>query len=166
VQLKLRKGKLFYQVLAYGLTQWSYARCLEHIPAYLKAAAALDGRTIVDTTDYRVLIKLFKPMALERYILKSFGMESGRLFQGDVFCLLTELATDPAVPIETVCEDYKVSPKTIERVVQDNAEWFWIKENSPKLLMPTDYTKKILNLIGVKHESRVRKQPQDSGKAQ
>jgi len=166
VQLKLRKGKLFYQVLAYGLTQWSYARCLEHIPAYLKAAAALDGRTIVDTTDYRVLIKLFKPMALERYILKSFGMESGRLFQGDVFCLLTELATDPAVPIETVCEDYKVSPKTIERVVQDNAEWFWIKENSPKLLMPTDYTKKILNLIGVKHEPRVRKQPQDSAKAQ
>jgi len=166
VQLKLRKGKLFYQVLAYGLTQWSYARCLEHIPAYLKAAAALDGRTIVDTTDYRVLIKLFKPMALERYILKSFGMESGRLFQGDVFCLLTELATDPAVPIETVCEDYKVSPKTIERVVQDNAEWFWIKENSPKLLMPTDYTKKILNLIGVKHEPRIQKQPQDSGKAQ
>jgi hypothetical protein len=166
VQLKLRKGKLFYQVLAYGLTQWSYARCLEHIPAYLKAAAALDGRTTVDTTDYRVLIKLFKPMALERYILKSFGMESGRLFQGDVFCLLTELATDPAVPIETVCEDYKVSPKTIERVVQDNAEWFWIKENSPKLLMPTDYTKKILNLIGVKHEPRVRKQPQESGKTE
>jgi hypothetical protein len=162
VQLKLRKGKLFYQVLAYGLTQWSYARCLEHIPAYLKAAAALDGRTIVDTTDYRVLIKLFKPMALERYILKSFGMESGRLFQGDVFCLLTELATDPAVPIETVCEDYKVSPKTIERVVQDNAEWFWIKENSPKLLMPTDYTKKILNLIGVKHVASVRAKKEES----
>jgi hypothetical protein len=119
-------------VLAYGLTQWSYARCLEHIPDYLKAAAALDGRTQVETPDYHVLIKLFKPMALERYILKSFGMESGRLFQGDVFCLLTELATDPAVPIETVCEDYKVSPKTIERVVQDNQEWFWIKENSPR----------------------------------
>jgi hypothetical protein len=165
VQLKIRKGKLWYQVLAYGLTQWSYARCLEHIPDYLKAAAALDGRTQVETADYHALIKLLKPMALERYILKSFGMESGRLFQGDVFCLLTELATDPAVPIETVCEDYKVSPKTIERVVQDNSEWFWIKNNSPKLLMPTEYTQKILNLIGVKHAAGTRKKEEKGSTA-
>ncbi len=151
VKLKLKRGKLWYQLLAYGLTQWSYARCLEHLPDYLKAAAALDGRQEVTQADYRALIKLLKPMALERYILKSYGMESGRTFLGDVFCLLTELATDPAVPIETVADDYKVSPKTIERVVQDNPEWFWIKQNSPRLLMPTEYTTKILKLIGVEH---------------
>jgi hypothetical protein len=151
VQFKLKRGKLWYTLLAYGLIQWSYARCLEHIPAYLKAAAALDGRENVTLADYRCLIELFKPMALERYILKSVGMESGRLFLDDVFCLLTELATDPAVPIETVCDDFKVSPKTVERVVQDNPEWFWIKNNSPKLLMPTDYTKAVLRTIGVKH---------------
>jgi len=151
VQLKIRKGKLWYQILSYGLTQWSYARCLEHIPAYLKAAAALDGRSEVTTADYRLLIKLFKPMALERYLLKSFGMESGRTFQDDVFCLLTELATDKVVPVETVCEDYKVSPNTIKQVVHDNSDWFYIKENSPELLMPTEYTKKILTLIGAQN---------------
>jgi hypothetical protein len=50
--------------------------------------------------------------------------------------------------------------------VQDNAEWFWIKENSPKLLMPTDYTKKILNLIGVKHvaSTRTKKEENTTGK--
>jgi len=151
VNLKLKRGKLWYHLLAYGLVQWSYARCLEHIPDYLKAAAALDGRREVATADYHCLLELFKPMALERYILKSIGMESGRLFLDDVFCLLTELATDPAVPIETVCDDFKVSPKTVERVVQDNPEWFWIKNNSPKLLMPTDYTKAVLRTIGIKH---------------
>jgi hypothetical protein len=69
------------------------------------------------------------------------------------------------VPIETVCEDYKVSPKTIERVVQDNSEWFWIKNNSPKLLMPTEYTQKILNLIGVKHAAGTRKKEEKGATA-
>jgi hypothetical protein len=155
VKLKIKKGKLWYQLLAYGLVQWSYARCLEHLPDYLKAAAALDGRTEVTTADYRALIRLFKPMAIERYLIKSFGMESGRTFLTDVFCLLTELATDPMVPLTTVSDDYKVSPKTIERVVQDYPEWFWIKQNSPRMLMPTKFTAEILKEAGVRHEFKL-----------
>jgi len=149
VQLKVKKGKMWYQLLSYGLVQWSYARCLEHIPAMLKACAALDGRLKVETPDYHTLAWLMKPMALERYIIKCYGMESGRIFLNDVYCLLVEIATHKTPTLETVAEDYKVSPETIERVANENSEWFWIKQNSPKKLMPTDYTKQILKIAGV-----------------
>lgn len=151
VKFKLKKGKLWYQLMALGLTQWSEARCMEHIPDYLKAAAALDGREVVKPIDYRVLAHLLKPMTLERYIMKYYGMESGRTFLNDVYCLLTELATDPEAPIEIICEDFKVSPQTVENVVQEYPDWFWIKQNSPRMLCPTEYTKKVLKIAGVKH---------------
>jgi hypothetical protein len=148
VQLKLKRGKLWYQLIAYGLVQWSYARCLEHLPAYLKAAAALDGRTKVEQQDYRLLIKLLKPMVMERYLMKSYGLEAGIIFEDDVYCLMTELATNPAVPIQTICDDYKVSPKTVERIVQEHPEYFWIKQDSEKMLMPTEHAKQILAAAG------------------
>jgi hypothetical protein len=148
VQLKLRRGKMWYTLLAYGLVQWSYGRCLEHIPDLLKACAALDGRREVNRSDYKILLKLMKPMSLERYVIKSYGMESGRLFENDVYCLLTELATDEEVPIETICDDYKVSPQTIERIVQDHPEWFWIRKDSPKTLCATEFTKQVLRDAG------------------
>jgi len=148
VKFQPRKGKAWYQLLAYGLVQWSHGRCNEHIPDLLRACAALDNRERVNKEDYEVLTKLMKPLTIERYIIESYGLEVGRNFLDDVFCLLIELATDPEVPIETICEDYKVSPKTIERIVQDKSEWFWIKKNSPRRLCPTDFTREVLRLAG------------------
>jgi len=111
VELPKKKGKLWYQLVAVGLTQWSYARCLEHIPQLLKACAALDNRTKTNTSDYTLLYKLMKPMQLERYLVKSYGFETNRVFQNDTLCLLVELASHGNPTIETICEDYKVSPK-------------------------------------------------------
>ena len=155
VKLKIRRSKMWYTLLAYGLVQWSYARCLEHIPDLLKAAAALDGRREVDRSDFRVVLKLMKPMALERYIVKTYGMESGRLFENDIFCLLTELATNREVPIDTVCNDFKVSPQTVERIVQEHPEWFWIKRDSPRMLCPTDFCIEVLKTVGAYDRWRV-----------
>ena len=149
VALTPYKGKLWYQLVAIALTQWSYGRVIEHLPKLIRAAAALDGRTHTQIEDYRLLAKLLKPMQLERTIITSFGFESGRLFDNNTYCLLVELASHGHPTIETICEDYKVSPSTVERLAQSAPEWCWIKSNSPRRLMPTEQTEKIFKTIGV-----------------
>jgi len=143
------KGKLWYQLVAIGLTQWGYGRVIEYIPRMLRACAALDGRARVTLEDYRLLAKLMKPMQLQRYLVTSYGFESGRTFDNNVYCLLVELATHGNPAIETICEDYKVSPQTVERLATSAPEWVWIKVNSPKRICPQEQTVKVMKLAGV-----------------
>lgn len=149
VLLPKYKGKLWYQLVAIALTQWSYSRIIEHLPKLLKACAALDGRTHVTQDDYHLLNKLMKPMQLERYILQSYSFETGRSFDNNTYCILVELASHGTPSIETICEDYKISPETVTRLVQAAPDWCWIKQNSPRKVCPTETTEKILRLSGV-----------------
>lgn len=149
IELTGRGGKLWYQLVAIGLTQWSYARVLEHVPDLLRAAAALDGRNKVNSTDYSVLIKLLQPLQLERYIVTTYGFEQGRVLDNNLYCILVELASFKTPTILTIAEDYKVNPRTAERLIQTVPEWCWIKANSPKKVMPTDMAKEILDMCGV-----------------
>lgn len=142
-------GKLYQQLIVVGLCQWSYGRCLEHIPSLLRACAAIDERTKVGRIDYTLLYKLLKPMQLERYILTTYGFETGRVFQNNTYCILVELASHGEPAIGTICEDYKVSPTTVDRLVEQSKEWAWIKKNSPRRLMPTPQAQDILNLCGI-----------------
>jgi len=146
VKQPTHKGKLWYQLVAIGLTQWSYARINEHVPDLLKALAALDGRDKINATDYRLLIKMLQPLQLERYIVDTYGFESGRVFDNNLYCVLCEIASFHEPSIHQVCEDYKVSPRTAERLIESVAEWAWIKANSPKRVLPTQQTQDILDL--------------------
>lgn len=148
ISLSAYHGKLWYQLVAIGLTQWSYARVQEHLPDLLRATASLDGRTKVERKDYTILIKLLQPLQLERYIVNTYGFEAGRVFENNLYCILVELTSFHNPTINTICEDYKVSPSTAERLTQTVPQWCWIKANSPKKLMPTEQATKILNLCG------------------
>jgi len=141
-------GKLWYQLLSIGLVQWSFARCKEHLPELLKACAALDGRTQCNTSDFRLLIKLLKPMRLERYLITQYGFESGFSFLNNVFCLLIELASHGTPTIETICVDYKCSPATVIRIAKTAPDWVWIKSEGERRLMPTDHAKEVLQYAG------------------
>lgn len=143
-----QSGRLWYQLIAIGLTQWSYARCQEHIPQLLRACAALDSRTVPKASDYRLLAKLLRPMQLERYIIMTYGFETGRTFQNNPYCALVELASHGQPSIGTICEDYKVSPETTERLIAQMPNWAAIKENSPKRVIATEQCQKILDLVG------------------
>ena len=144
-----RTGALWYQLIAIALSQWSYGRCLEHLPMMLRATAALDRRDKCNSEDYRLLAKLMKPMQLERYIIESYGFEEGRTFNNNVYCLLVELATWGNPTLETIAEDYKVHPKTVERLAATAPEWCAIQPDSPKRLIPTEQTQNIFKAIGV-----------------
>jgi len=143
------KGRMYYQLVAIGLTQWGYGRVIEYIPKLLRACAALDGRTHVTQEDYHLLLKLMKPLQLQRYLITSYAFETGRTFDNNAYCLLVELATHGNPAIETICEDYKVSPETVERIAQTSPDWVWIKVNSPKRICPQEQTTKILKMAGV-----------------
>ena len=143
------KGKLWYQLIQIGLTQWSYARCIEHIPTLLRATAAIDGRQDVTGEDYRILIKLLKPMQIERYAITSWDFETGRNFLNNIYCILVEIASHGQPTLQTISEDYKISPSTVERVVASAPEWCFKKTNSPTKIVPTEQCTKILNLCGV-----------------
>ena len=149
VQLRMYRGRLWYQLVAIGLTQWSYARCEEHLPDLLKAAAALDGRSKVNRTDYNLLIKMLKPMVLERYLIKSYGFEAGRTFQNDLFCILVEIASHGEPTVDVICEDYKINPETVIRVAKENPVWVKLVEDKPMRVIPTDTCKHILKIAGV-----------------
>lgn len=144
-----RTGKLWFQLVAIGLSQWSYGRCLEHLPMMLKAMAALDRRNKCKAEDYRLLAKLMKPMQLERYIIESYGFEEGRTFNNNVYCLLVELATWKEPTTDIIAEDYKVHPNTVVRLASTAPDWCFIKPDSPKKLIPTEQTQKIFERIGV-----------------
>ena len=143
------RGKLWYQLVAIGLTQWSYARTEEHLPDLLKAAASLDGRTKVTVQDYNLLIKLLQPLQLERYVVETYGFEQGRTFDNNLYCILVELASFKEPTIRTICEDYKVSPTTAGRLIASVPEWCWIKSDGINKLMPTERAKEIMDLCGV-----------------
>ncbi len=148
VTMAKRKGKLWYHLISIGLTQWSYARVLEHIPDLLRSCAALDGRTKVDASDYRVLIKLLQPMQLERYIIKTYGFETGRVFDNNLYCILVEIASFKKPTVLTVAEDYKVNPRTAVRLCGTVPEWCFVTSDKPKRVLPTERTKEILDLCG------------------
>jgi len=152
VKLTSKKGLLYYQLVSIGLTQWSYARVIEHIPDLLKATAALDGRTTVIKEDYKLLIKLLQPMQLERYIVDTYAFESGRVFNNNLYCILVELCSWTEPTLEQIAEDYKISPTTTRRLIQDCPQWVWLKTNSPTKVMPTEQTLHILELCGWKQK--------------
>jgi len=149
VKGKIVKGRLWYQLVAMGLTQWSYARVIEHIPDLLKAMAALDNRTEIKPVDFKLLIKLLKPMQLERYFIDTYSFEQGRVFKNDLYCILVEIASFGEPTLDTICEDYKVAPSTARRLIENVKEWCFIKDNSPKRIAPTEEAKKLLDLCGV-----------------
>lgn len=149
VQEPPQTGALWHQLVAIGLTQWSYGRVKEHVPMMLKGMAALDNREKCNPEDYRLLAKLMRPMQLERYIIESYGFEEGRTFNNNVYCLLVELATWKTPTLEIIAEDYKVHPKTVERIAATAPDWCSIQPDSPKKMIPTEQTSKIFDVIGV-----------------
>jgi len=144
-----RNSKEWYQLIQYGLTQWGYPRCIQHIPEMLKAMAALDNRMKVKHEDYIILAKLMKPMQLERYILDSYGYEAGRMFDNNVYCTMIELATWGEPTIATIAEDYKISPRRVLSLAETAGDWCMVSPDEPKRLIQTEQCKQIFERIGV-----------------
>lgn len=149
IAMSKHKGKLWYQLIAIGLTQWGHSRILEHIPDLLRACASLDGRNKVNASDYRLLIKLLLPIQLERYIVDTYGFEAGRVFNNNLYCILVELASFTYPSLLQICEDYKVSPITARRLIAEQTQWCFIDNDKGGMVVPTEQLKNIMEICGV-----------------
>lgn len=114
---KLNK-RLLEPLYEIGLLQWGRSRVNEHIEDFLKAAAALDGRTTVRPIDYKVVLELIKPMALENYVIEKEGFESEKYFLHDHVCLLTEFGTYDPLKKAAIMTDFGISRRTLDGLLQ------------------------------------------------
>jgi hypothetical protein len=149
-KLPKKREQPWYQLISIGLTQWGFSRVIEHIPDLLKACAVLDKRKTVNNADYELLISLLQPMQIERYLIETYGFETGRVFNNNFLCILVELATFKEPTIEQIAIDYKINPATARNLCLEQQQWCWIKDESPPRVMPTEQTTKILDVCGVK----------------
>jgi len=150
VRLKLYKRRLWYDLIRIGLSQWSYARCIEHIPDLLRAVATVDGRNRVEPQDFKLLAKLLKPMQIEPYVFDRSGPEMAIFFNRNLLYLIIEVATHrDKLTAEAMAVDYKMSYRNIQRFIDTVIDWVTIDQNSPQIIKPSDNLKKILEVIGV-----------------
>jgi hypothetical protein len=88
-------------------------------------------------------------MQLERLVINTSGFEYGRWFENNLYCVLVELASHHPCTLDTVCEDYKIPPETVINLIEPMHRWVKVKMGTPRILIPTDYTKHIFDIIGV-----------------
>lgn len=149
INFEMEPGEVYFDLLQLGLTQWSYARTVEHIDDLVRAAAMLDGRDAVKITDMEVVHHLLLPMLLERWYFKKYAFESHIHFDDDAMCIMTELASFKTVTIEQVCVDFKVTPQTCYTLLKNVEEWAIVNNG---FVEPTEQTCEILESVGFKME--------------
>lgn len=141
--------KLYPKLEDIAAIQWSDARVLEHLDTLLRATAALDRRVDVRYDDLVLLNRLMKPMTVERHILTKAGFEVGRRMDTNLLAVLVEFASWKNINIERIARDYKISPSTVYRLLNEIKLWFKTSEPMSKRLIPKPELKKILKEAGV-----------------
>uniref|UniRef100_A0A6H2A569 Uncharacterized protein n=1 Tax=viral metagenome TaxID=1070528 RepID=A0A6H2A569_9ZZZZ len=144
-----RARKLYTRLEDIASVQWSDARILEHVDDLLRASAALDRRETVLQDDYLLLLKLMKPMTVERYIMTKVGFELGRWMNVNLLDVLVEFATWKNITINRICRDYKISPSTTYRLLSEINEWFVSDQVMTKKITPKPELRRILKEAGV-----------------
>lgn len=129
--------------------QWSDARTLEHLDTLLKTVAALDNRLDVNNNDLILLHKLIKPMTIERYVMHKTGFEVGRWMDTNLAAVLVEFASWKDINVDRIARDYKISPKTVYKLLAGISEWFVEDKVKSKTLVPRPELKRILKEAGV-----------------
>lgn len=135
-------------LLSLASQQWSDARVLEHTRDLLKAAAALDGRQVVDKSDYVLLLDLMRPLALERSLISKYTLETDRTLNLNLLAMLVELSSWDNLSVARVARDYMCDHTTVHRVLNSLSEYFVLAEGNPGRIRVTPKTQELLRLVG------------------
>ena len=128
-----------------GDSQWSRARSKEHIRDFLRGIAALEHRTEVIDSDYSLLVRLLKPMAIENVVVVKEQLEGERYLDNNLLALLAEYYTfGKEFSLAQIALDYKLSLSQCYRIMQgQNGYWQQISK-SPSIYTPS---KKLISLL-------------------
>jgi len=139
---------LLYKKLANLVSaQWSVTRVRDNLNDLLRASASLDSRRRIGIGDYNLLLRLLKPMVIERYCMVKEDFEKGRAFLSGLLYLLTEFATYQKFPIRQLMDNYKVSQSTAYRIMGKYSRYWEVVEKNPTVYAPSKELKNILNEV-------------------
>jgi ABC-type dipeptide/oligopeptide/nickel transport system ATPase component len=132
------KNKDWKKLLELGDSQWSKARTKEHMRDMLKAVAALENRQEVIASDYTLLAKLLKPMAIENIVVVKEQLEGERYLDNNLLALLAEYFTYKGeFPLAQIALDYKLTISQCYRIMgTQNGNWQQISK-SPTIYVPS-----------------------------
>ena len=131
-------NKLWHDLTALGNSQWSKARTKEHLTDMLKAIASLESRNEVIEDDYKLLVNLLKPMAIENISVVKEQLEGERYLDNNLLALLTEYYSYKGeFLLGQVAVDYKLTLSQCYRIMQQqNGYWQQITK-SPTIYKPS-----------------------------
>jgi len=133
------------KLIALGDNQWSRARTKEHMIDMIKAISALESRQKVRQSDYILLAKLLKPMAIENIVVVKEQLEGERYLDNNLLALLAEYYTyGKEFSLAQIALDYKLSLSQCYRIMaSQNGSWQQISK-SPSIYTPS---KKLVVLL-------------------
>lgn len=140
----------YKDLIQLGLTQWSYARTIEHIDDLLKAAAYIDGRLLVWDSDKQVLLDLLRPMMIERYFMRKYAFESALHFDDNAACIFTEMCSFNPLTLAQVCSDFKLTTEMARNILKQVEAYCFVEKNSEAIVQPTALAKELLEEMGVR----------------
>ena len=147
------RSKLAKKLLELGYIEWGVARAEEHITALLRAAAAIAKRREVTSEDYRIVMKLLAPLAIESIVINKSEFEGSRFLDSTLLCVLVELASYGMFTLDQICRDYKVSHPTALGLLKRVESYLQASRSSTLCYYPTTQLAKILQRMGVKTQS-------------
>lgn len=109
-----------------GQVQWSLPRTIEHVSRLLRGVALWAGRDYVNEDDVSYLEHLLKPMIVEGAVLQRHGLETRRVLDHELLCLLTELASANEVKVHDIARHFRTSVNVVHDVLDRYRAW-WAK---------------------------------------
>jgi hypothetical protein len=129
-------------------TQWGTARALEHSTDLLKAAAAMDGRTKVNSVDYKLVEYLMHPLAFENIVLQKADFESSRTLDSGRLAVLTEFMSYGKFTVDQLAEDYHISASQAYKLMQGEVDDWRVVSKNPTVYAPSELLLDELKSIG------------------
>ena len=105
------------------VTQWSYARGVEHLGDLVKAAAAFRNATKVSPADVMAVHDIIKPLWYEKHLVKKSAFEAHASYDIRSHCVLTELITYGKIEENQTCRNYRISERTYYRLMAGVSAW-------------------------------------------
>ena len=105
------------------VTQWSYARGVEHLGDLVKAAAAFRNATKVSPADVMAVHDIIKPLWYEKHLVKKSAFEAHASYDIRSHCVLTELVTYGKIEENQTCRNYRISERTYYRLMAGVSAW-------------------------------------------
>lgn len=141
---KIPKSDYYTILEELAFSQWSKSRGKEHLTDFLKACAALDGRTRILTKDLELLWYLMLPMRLEQYMMIKHSLEANINFQNDHLCILSELASYENLTIKEIMNDFHISQHNAKDIIFKLDDIVMMEPEYPFRILPTEVARKIL----------------------